>query len=145
MAREGGEGLKIWPIALSLCTTALSCESPSEVVEPRFLSEVVRPRIVVTTISSSQLPEQFTTWTYSYKFTVVHAESLLAELIKSDIPVSQAWLPLNNLCMDPVGPRFTVELAREDARVAAFDFMRGPGRLRCATQLKWYTLTRKQP
>jgi len=119
-------------IALSLFTTSLSCQSPSQVVEPLFQ---------VTPISGSQLPQQLTEWTYSYKFTTVNPESLLAVLVKSGIPVSQAWLPLDNLCMDPVGPRFTIELTQQDDRVFNFDFVRGTGRLACATHLKWYRLS----
>ena len=80
-----------------------------------------------------------TALTYEYRFSAVNPDSLLIALWKARIPVVQAWLPLDNRCMDPRGPRFTVELAREDPRMAEFQFMKGTGRLACATMLKRFT------
>lgn len=65
-------------------------------------------------------------------------ESLLLVLCEAGIPVRRAWLPLENECMDPRGPAFTVELAHDDKRMGEFDFIRGNGRLECAPRLQHY-------
>ena len=109
---------------------------------PHQHSKVPEPRFHVAVIPATQLPAEFTARTFSYRFNEVNADSLLAVLAESKIRVHQAWVPIDNMCMGPVGPRFTIELTRNDKRVAGFGFAKGPGRLQCATRLKWYTLSR---
>ncbi|HXG01392.1 MAG TPA: hypothetical protein VNL69_11405, partial [Bacteroidota bacterium] len=70
----------------------------------------------------------------------VNPDSVLMALWMSGVPVVQGWLPLDNICMDPVGPRFTVELEKTDARVEKFDFLPGSGRLLCATKVRNYRI-----
>ncbi len=102
-----------------------------------------RPKIQTTIISGSQLPKDFdSTTTFWYTLSAVEPESLLVELWKAGIPVCVAWLPLDNLCMDLIGPRFTVQLSEEDLRILGYNFARGPGRLACATQLKLFTISK---
>jgi hypothetical protein len=113
---------------------ALSCNSSNNVEDPLIQN---------STIPVSNLPRYFDeSRLFQYKFSRVNPESLLTELWRAGIPVSQAWLPLDNRCMDPVGPRFTVELFANDGRMEKFDFLNGSGRLACATMLKRYVITR---
>lgn len=79
-----------------------------------------------------------TTRTYEYRFVQVDPDSLLTALWNAGVPVTQAWLPLDNRCADPRGPVFTVELSKPDPAILAFDFLLGTGRLACATQLRRY-------
>jgi hypothetical protein len=73
----------------------------------------------------------------------VKPDSLLQALCTSGISVKQAWLPLDDRCDNPIGARFTVELAGPDNRIEAHGFKRGFGNLLlCATQLKKFTLGR---
>ncbi len=98
-------------------------------------------RIQVTTISSASLPKQFAEGvTFEYEDENVNAEAVLDELLNAGVPVVQAWLPLDNKCMDPVGPRFTIELSQKDDRMPKFKFKEGSGRLECATALKHYVI-----
>jgi hypothetical protein len=70
-------------------------------------------------------------------------DSLLQALCASGISVTQAWLPLDGRCENPIGPRFTVELTGADNRIEAHGFKRGFGYLLlCATQLKKFTIVR---
>ena len=91
-------------------------------------------------IGLAGLPDEFDSLTtFTYVFPSVDAESVLVALLDVGIPVRYAWRPLDNLCMDPVGPRFTVQLYRDDSRMLDHDFVRGAvGRLLCATRLMRY-------
>ena len=100
------------------------------------------PKIQTSIIPVSALPQQFDEErVFEYMYAKVDPESVLTELWKADIPVAQAWLPLDNLCMDPRGPRFTVDLTKVDVRIAEFQFTHGSGRLHCATMLKRYVIS----
>lgn len=104
--------------------------------------ELLTLKFESATISSDQLPEQFDeTVTFECLSYSVNAESLLTVLSKSGVRVSRAWFPLDNRCMGIIGPRFTVELASDNPRILEFGFQQGSGRLRCASQLKQYSLT----
>jgi hypothetical protein len=92
--------------------------------------------------SSTVVPGIDTSRTYMYNAPSVNADSILALLIKDGIPVEYGWEAIDYLCADPMGPRFTVELHHDDARITAYGFVRGVGRLACATRLKRYTVTR---
>jgi hypothetical protein len=103
-------------------------------------SELTGARIDSLVIDRTGLPDEFDSLTtFTYVFPTVNAESVLVTLLDSGIPVSDGWRPLDNLCADPIGPRFTVQLDQNDPRVLDHDFVRGAlGRLLCATQVMWY-------
>ena len=109
-----------------------SCQSPGTPNDPGFTAALIPA-------SDLQLPDP--SRSYEYQFVAANPDSLLRVLLRAGLAVDQAWLPLDNLCMDPRGPRFTVELARPSDRIARFDFVPGTGRLACATQLRHFLVT----
>jgi len=115
----------------------------SVIIMAHFASgQSAEPNIQTSIISVTKLPRQFDAKrTFHYGFSTVNPESMLTELWNAHIYVSEAWLPLDNLCVDPIGPRFTVVLKKEVARISDFHFTRGPGRLACATKLKRFTIS----
>jgi hypothetical protein len=121
--------LLILPIGVLFATTSMNAQA-------------VKPKLRADIITRSELPQFDTSRTYVFKHSEVHAESLLSAIVLADLPLERAWLPLDNLCMDPVGPRFTVELERHDPRIFEFGFAKGIGRLWCATELKLFTVER---
>jgi hypothetical protein len=94
-------------------------------------------------ISTAELPSEFdSSRTFHIAAgTVSDAEGLLIELWNSGIRPTRAWQPLDDRCNDPLGPRFTVELAVEDLRIHDFGFEGGVGRLQCSTRLIAYVVT----
>lgn len=103
-------------------------------------SQLAGARIDSVVIDRTGLPDEFDSLTtFTYVFPAVNAESVLVTLLDSGIAVSDGWRPLDNLCADPIGPRFTVRLRVNDPRILNHDFVRGAlGRLLCATQVMWY-------
>ena len=102
------------------------------------------PVITATTISVDQLPTEFDgTRTYHYLMgSVTDPQGMLMALWDSGLESTQAWQPLDNpLCLDPVGPQFTVEFVMDDPRIAGQGFERADGRLHCATTLTAYTIS----
>ncbi len=101
------------------------------------------PEIMAATISADQLPTEFdATRTYHHRVgSVSDPRGILVALWDSGLQSKQAWQPLDNLCLDPIGPQFTVELVRDDPRIVGFGFERADGRLRCATTLTYYTIS----
>jgi hypothetical protein len=93
-------------------------------------------------VSSARLHVPNPELTYRYRFATVNADSLLRVLARANVPVSEAWLPLEDLCMDPVGPRFTVILARHYAGMDVFDFDPGNGIRACTTRIRRYVVRR---
>lgn len=101
------------------------------------------PQITATTISVDQLPSEFD-GTRTYHYTAGHVtdpRGMLEALWDSGLESSRAWQPLDNLCLDPVGPQFTVEFVLDDPRIAEQGFERADGRLFCATTLTAYTIS----
>lgn len=100
------------------------------------------PVILTEQITADELPSTFDeTRTYMLRpGQPQDAEILLRAMWAEGIRPARAWLPLDNRCMDPIGPRFTVELAKDDARIGDFGFDRGVGRLFCSTVLVRYTI-----
>jgi hypothetical protein len=98
--------------------------------------------ITAATISVDQLPTEFdATRTYHYRVgSVIDPQGVLTALWDAGLESQRAWQPLDNLCLDPVGPQFTVEFVVDDPRIAGQGFERGDGRLRCATTLTAYTI-----
>lgn len=77
--------------------------------------------------------------TYEYDAaTTTNPDSVLRRLWKAGFSLREAWFPLDNLCMDPLGARLTIRLAGPDPRITRFGFAPGNGRLACATQVKHY-------
>jgi hypothetical protein len=108
----------------------------------RTFSEDDKPTIRVSVMSSQELPAEFdSARTYQYAFVCTDPESVLTELWNADVRVWRAWLPLDNMCMGPIGPRFTVELDGGDSAILDFDFSPGEGRLHCATRLKRFVIS----
>jgi hypothetical protein len=101
----------------------------------------VESDIEVTEVPRSELPVLDPARTYEHDFAAVDPDSVLATLLAAGIPVTRGWLPLDNLCLDPRGPRFTVELSHPDARTLQLDFGQGTGRLVCATTLRRYVVS----
>ena len=96
-----------------------------------------------TTVSRNDLPKSFDTERlFEFRSDTVDPTSVLEKLLQADIPVVEAWLPLDNECLGPVGPRFTVVLSKEDSRIRDYNFVQGTGRLECATTLLHYTIGR---
>lgn len=118
-----------WIGVLAASMSMAGCQEP----EPAFRREL---------ISVDQLPVEFDAARTYHRAVgqVQDPEALLLELWGAGIHATRAWLPVDNLCFDPLGPRFTVELAQEDSRILSQGFERGDGRLRCATRLWAYTL-----
>lgn len=106
-----------------------------------------RPLVVSVdsvTISSATVGELDAERTYEFEpvppFTV-RPDSVLLSLWEEGLPISQAWLPLNYVCLDARGPRLTVELHRPaDARMTAHAFVLGTGRLACSMELRRYVM-----
>lgn len=119
---------------LGLSIVVLACHSVSvDRDEPRIRSEV---------ISVDELSAEFdSTRTFQYRVGQVEdPEELLHALWDAGIRSSRAWQPLDDRCLDPVGPRFTLELVRDDPRIIEYGFERGTGRLHCATRLLAFTV-----
>lgn len=122
-------------VAFSVLLLGAGCDSGT--------LERTGPEITATTISAAQLPTEFDgTRTYHYRVgSVTDPQGMLAALWESGLESRRAWQPLDNLCLDPVGPQFTVEFVMDDPRIAAHGFERADGRLRCATTLTAYTVS----
>jgi len=104
--------------------------------------EQTGPQITATTISAAQLPAEFdATRTYHYRVgSVADPRGMLVALWDAGLESRRAWQPLDNQCLDPVGPQFTVEFVTDDPRIAAQGFERADGRLHCATTLTAYRI-----
>ena len=125
--------MRSFPAFVTVLALALGCAgSPMRPVDDG---------IEITTIDRTELPPLDPARTYEYNLAQIDPESVLEALLAEQIPVARAWLPLDNLCLDPRGPRFTVELSRPDARILELGFGLGMGRLACATTLRRYTIS----
>lgn len=123
-----------WVLAVLLFFFLPSCGGSHEVVGSR-------PTISAQEIAVDALPDLDPSRTYH--LTPGRAEdpvTVLSALWAAGIGPTRAWQPLDDRCFDPVGPRFTVELSRNDARVLAFGFEAGEGRLECASRLTEYVV-----
>ena len=119
--------------ALVLLLAAGACEAPSASIEN-------------VEVSADQLPSEFDSTRTFHLATGPVADPLpiLRDLLDSQIDVRRAWQPLVDSCLDPLGPRLTVELEGDDPLVLAFGFARGEGRLRCATRLMAYVVVSRE-
>jgi len=101
------------------------------------------PRITSRVITTGELPPEFdTTRTYHYQLPSLRdPETVVVALLSAGFDVSRAWQPLDDRCLDPQGPTFSVELEVDDPGIQDQGFERGVGRLWCATQLTEYTVS----
>jgi hypothetical protein len=119
--------------ALALLLAAGACEAPGATIESME-------------ISADQLPSEFDS-TRTFHLTtgpVADPLPIVRDLLDAQIDVRRAWQPLVDNCLDPLGPRFTVEIEADDPLVLAFGFTRGEGRLRCATRLTAYIVVSRE-
>ncbi|UCF18691.1 MAG: hypothetical protein JSU87_12170 [Gemmatimonadota bacterium] len=115
-------------------TLLVACQSANEPYAPAVETDTVLSVDVVAQLDTAR--------TYEHRFGSVAPESVLVALWQDELPVSRAWWPLDYACLDPIGPRLTVELDRADSRILDRDFVKGTGRLACATSLRQYRLSR---
>ncbi len=101
------------------------------------------PSITSRVITTGELPSEFdTARTYHYRLPSLRdPEGVLVALLNAGFSVSRAWQPLDDCCLDPQGPTFSVELEVDDPGIQAQGFERGVGRLWCATMLTEYTVS----
>lgn len=93
----------------------------------------------VTLVAASELPATPAAGlVYRYRFASANADSLLRRLRAAGVPLREAWQPIEDLCMDPLGPRFTVLLSRPFPRIAALDFEPGSGIRACTVRVRRY-------
>lgn len=107
------------------------CDDPGTLRAIHVDSTVVR--------SSSVQPDPGRTWEYDPAG--APPDSVLATLWQLGFPLEVAWRPIAYRCDDPRGPRLTVQLARQDERMADHDFVQGTGRLACSEELMRYVVS----
>jgi hypothetical protein len=112
-------------------TLAVSCDTT-----------VVPPEENLTSVEAAgrDFPQTAEQLVYKYRLASVNADSLLRVMVRAQVPVKEAWLPLEDLCADAVGPRFTVILTAADSRMQSFGFDQGSGIRACTTKVKRYVL-----
>lgn len=96
------------------------------------------PAFVETTVAAESLPPFDSTRTYHDLSSTVVPDSVLRDLAQAGFIVTAAWQPLEDVCTDPVGPRFTVQLAAPDDRMLTRGFAAGPGRFLCVLRVRQY-------
>ncbi len=132
-------GLKEWPIRYLGCTMGVLVAVATTFQAP---GRDEKPTIRASVVTSHDLPAEFdSTRTYHYTLQCTNPESVLTALWDADVRVWQAWFPLDNMCVGPIGPQFTVELEEQDSAVLDFKFVPGDGRLHCAARLKRFVVS----
>ncbi len=119
-----------------------SCEMPDN---ESAANKIQESNFAIKTILTSETSIIFDTLkTYQYNgFEKVEPLKLLSQLERSHISVRRAWLPLDDMCLNPIGPRFTIELAKQNDKVKKFDFINGTGMLFCASMIDEYSKKEK--
>ena len=102
-----------------------------------------RSTIQSRTITTAELPPEFDpSRTYQYRQpSIKDPEGVLVALLNAGFAVTRAWQPLDDRCLDPLGPTFTVELEVDEPTIQDHGFERGVGRLLCAATLTEYTIS----
>ena len=114
---------------LALFLAPAACDSPA--APPGSV-------LLVTDLPADQLPAPDPARTWKYRFSTVDADSVTRALLRAGLPLLEAWEPLEDLCADPIGPRFTVVLAAPDARMERYDFEKGSGIRACTRLVRRY-------
>jgi hypothetical protein len=137
-----------WPLLIAGALLTVGCHSsvgeggmpPPPVGGGGRTSE---PTIESTLITVDQLPAEFDkTRTYHYNTSRVDdPEQLIRSLWDAGILTRMAWAPVDDRCLNMIGPRFTIELVRDVRRISDFGFTKGAGLLWCATTLIEYNVT----
>lgn len=116
-------------VVVAACFAIPSCDSPSA---------PAGTVLVVTELTGDQLPTPDPSRTWKYRFATVDADSLTRALLRGGIPLAEAWEPLEDLCDDPIGPRYTVLLSRPDARMKGYEHEPGSGIRACTRRVRRY-------
>lgn len=106
----------------------VACADATAPAAPRWVTDEVAGLEVATDAAA----------TYRYRPAAADADSLLVALWRAGVRVAEAWQPLEDLCADPVGPRFTIRLEAADPRVLALDFETGSGIRPCTVRVRRY-------
>ncbi len=131
---------------LALMSTVSSCQQATEVdhqplgLQPIAATHAQRPIIQISTVPTANLGPFDESRMFHYRYAEVDPDSVMMGLWLAGVPVVRGLLPMDNMCMDPVGPRFTIEVEKTDAPVAKFDSLPGSGRLMCATKVREYRM-----
>ncbi len=96
----------------------------------------------VTDMLGTDLPPVDLSRTYKYLRADANADSLVRVLLAARLGLEEAWQPLEDLCEDPIGPRFTVVLAAPDPEIAKYEFEPGSGIRACTRLVRRYVPTR---
>lgn len=97
------------------------------------------PELRTSELAGSEVVLPADSLVFKYLLATVDADSLLRLMRADGVPVREAWLPLEDLCMDPLGPRFTVALSRAFEEITAYHFERGSGIRACTVRVRRYT------
>lgn len=131
--RKWGWGWRL--LALPVLCGALipmACRNPTDPAGQEKVSEVAASEL--SPLPSDQL--------YRYRFAGLQADSVLPVLRRANLPLLEAWQPIEDLCMDPLGPRLTVVLSTADKRIEAYDFEPGNGIRACTVRVRRYVFGR---
>ena len=101
----------------------------------------VGPTITSMEIPDTDLPAFDLSRTYKMPGGTNGPQGVLTALWNAGIDVTRGWQPLDNICMPPLVPEFTVELAAPDPAILGMGFEQGIGNLNCATRLIQYEVT----
>jgi hypothetical protein len=123
-----------WLVGVVTCLGLLGCDGDDGLEQT--------PTIVAAQISGEQLPPVFDeSRVFFFPSRVQDPQHVLRVLWAAGIRPRNAWQPLESgPCIDFWGPRFTVELDRDDPRVLDYSFERGIAGLRCSTRLMAYLI-----
>jgi hypothetical protein len=127
----------------ALLALAMGCRGEASPEDPIVESALLEaPTIESEIVSTADVWEQIdASRTYWSRLSSVEPESLILALWRAELPISRAWQPLDDRCADPIGPRFTVELAEGDLRILEHNFETGPGRFLCSTTVEQFTIS----
>ncbi|MGD8276548.1 MAG: hypothetical protein PVH00_00920 [Gemmatimonadota bacterium] len=119
-------------LGMSMALLPAACESAAAPTDDYTVSDVL----------GADLPPADLSRTWKYVLADVNADSLVRVLLTAPLVVEEAWEPLEDLCDDPIGPRFTVVLAAPDPDIAEYDFEPGNGIRACTRLVRRYVPVR---
>jgi hypothetical protein len=118
-------------LRLSVCAVLLAgaaCSAPTDSDDDLQTMDV----------ATRDLPAADLSRTWRYRPAIANADSVLRAVRRAGIPLEEGWQPLEDLCMDPVGPRLTVVLRMPDDRIRMHDFESGSGIRACTVRVRRY-------